>query len=844
MPGDDRTGEPITRVDEMLAEHLGAGGDSGSLRDKLALDDPSAHDLSRRLDALEFVDSFAGSLDVPERIGDYRITRLLGRGGMGTVYAAFQETLEREVALKVLAPGLSADPAMRQRFRIEARATAALHHQHIVPVYDFGEVRGLLYFAMEKIDGVGLDAHIARARRAARPLYECRDAARRFAGVADALAHAHKRRILHRDIKPANLLVHGDGTLALADFGLSKVLGEASVRTTGRGGFLGTLQYASPEQSRGERLTPASDLYSLGVTIFEAVTGQLPYRVDTPEALLDAILNHDARGLRTVRPDVPVDLAVVVEKLLQKRATDRYVDGEQVARDLRRVAEGEPILVRRQAWVMRAWRRVRRRPGLSAAVAASIVLGVASIVAIAARVAERSRAQDAYYAELLGTAVRTVADEPGPPAGPLGLAAVLTGVERSDGSLDGRVRGAFEAAQALAPDDPRAPNLLAAYEQDPAPNVGEMLVAGRGLQARRVLDEMIEHSVRQLATSEPADSIRLYHLFLARAVACLTASVADPGQARADLQVASMFRPGATFPRILALLADLALGRDPALVVQGLDERVRLGGNAGQQLIADLLVAGAARLRPRPAHLMSIDLRAGLRRQILELARGRGASDALPADGARWTGIEGEIAAWAREAATTAQGNQPRLAELDGKGRRLLDDEVHPLSPLQSWRFVFEMLLRRELANPGDLDAEARLGACLDLLDLDPPLELIAAVERLLYDAARSGSSRALELRARVRLRLDPKAATAAVDAWIASESDHSDAYLARFECQVAQGRPTDAGDAATIAIQLADDPQRVVAQVVARLRAVEAVEVPEFVAPWTRLRGLFERAY
>lgn len=844
MPGDDRTGEPITRVDELLAEHLGTGGDAGSLREKLALDDASAHDLSRRLGALEFVDSFAGTLDVPERIGDYRITRLLGRGGMGTVYAAFQETLEREVALKVLAPGLSADPAMRQRFRIEARATAALHHQHIVPVYDFGEARGLLYFAMEKIDGVGLDAHIARARRAAKPLYECRDAARRFAGVADALAHAHKRRILHRDIKPANLLVHADGTLAVADFGLSKVLGEASVRTTGRGGFLGTLQYASPEQSRGERLTPASDLYSLGVTIFEAVTGQLPYRVDTPEALLDAILNHDARGLRTVRPDVPLDLAVVVEKLLQKRAGDRYADGEQVARDLRRVAEGEPILVRRQPWVMRAWRRVRRRPGLSAAVAASIVLGVASIVAIAARAAERSRAQDAYYAELLGTAVRTVADEPGPPAGPPGLAAVLTGVERSDGSLAARVREAFEAARAFAPDDPRAPNLLAAYEEDPAPNVREMLVAGRGLQARRVLDEMIEHSVRQLATSEPADSIRLYHLFLARAVACLTASVADPGQARADLQVASMFRPGATFPRVLALLADLALGRDPALVVQGLDERVRLGGNAGQQLIADLLVAVAARLRPRTEHLMSIDLRAGLRRQILELARVRGASEAPPADGARWTGIEGEIAAWAREAATTAQGNLPRLVELDEKGRRLLDDEVHPLSPMQSWRFVFEMLLRRELANPGDLNAEARLAACLDLLDLDPPLELIAAVERLLYDAGRSGSSRALELRARVRLRLDPKAATAEVDAWIASESDHADAYLARFECQVAQGRPTDAGDAATIAIQLADDPQRVVAQVVARLRAIEAVEVPEFVAPWTRLRGLFERAY
>src|SRR5690606_37031969 len=134
------------------------------------------------------------------------------------------------------------------------------------------------------------------------------DAARRFAGVADALALAHKRQILHRDVKPGNILVQPDGTLALADFGLSKFLGEASVHLTSVGGFLGTLHYAPPEQARGEPLTPASDLYSLGVTMFEAITGELPLRGDSTEAMLQALLHEEPRRLRDLLPRVPRDL--------------------------------------------------------------------------------------------------------------------------------------------------------------------------------------------------------------------------------------------------------------------------------------------------------------------------------------------------------------------------------------------------------------------------------------------------------------------------------------------------------------------------------------------------------
>src|SRR5262245_13054024 len=271
--------EPRDAADERMAELLGSPSSGAELRRQLQRESTAeAADLLSRLNALDFVHQVVGeSTDLPDRLGDYRITGVLGRGGMGIVYLAWQEELEREVALKVLSQSWSADPTMRQRFRAEARATAALHHRHIVPIYDYGEAQGQLFFAMERVDGLSLDKHIAASRRVGRPPLEPRDAARRFAGVADALGLAHKRRILHRDVKPGNILVGADGTLALTDFGLAKALDHASVDLTTRaGGFLGTLHYSSPEQALGRELGPASDLYSLGVTLFEAVAGQLP----------------------------------------------------------------------------------------------------------------------------------------------------------------------------------------------------------------------------------------------------------------------------------------------------------------------------------------------------------------------------------------------------------------------------------------------------------------------------------------------------------------------------------------------------------------------------------------
>ncbi|MBP8302208.1 MAG: serine/threonine protein kinase, partial [Planctomycetes bacterium] len=206
-------------ADARMADMLRGSTSGAELRRELVSDDTEqASDLLARLDALDFVQQVVGgSSDVPTRLGDYTIKGLLGRGGMGTVYLGWQEELEREVALKVLSPHFSSDSTMRKRFRAEARATAALHHRHIVPIYDYGESQGMLYFAMERVDGMSLDKHIAAARRSSRLPMDPLEASRRFAGVADALGLAHRRRLLHRDVKPGNILVGSDGTLALTD---------------------------------------------------------------------------------------------------------------------------------------------------------------------------------------------------------------------------------------------------------------------------------------------------------------------------------------------------------------------------------------------------------------------------------------------------------------------------------------------------------------------------------------------------------------------------------------------------------------------------------------------------
>jgi len=570
-----------------------------------------ASDLLGRLNALDFVGTVVGeSTDMPERLGDYKITGLLGRGGMGTVYLAYQEQLEREVALKVLSSSWSTDPTMRQRFRAEARAPASLHHRHIVPIYDYGEAQGCLFFAMERVDGYSLDRHIAAARRVQKRPMEPLDAARRFAGVADALGLAHRRRILHRDVKPGNVLVASDGTLALTDFGLAKALDQASVHLTSKtGGFLGTLHYSSPEQALGGELTPASDLYSLGVTIFEVVSGQLPIVGNTTEAVLQSILHGSPRRLREVLPRPPRDLAAVLDKLMSREPRDRYQDGEELARDLVRIADGDPVHIRRQPVVLRVYRRARRNPVLSGAIIAAAVLLLVTFVLFGVLQREKGEGRISRHQNNLIAVANDVRAEMGWPWGRSPLLACLTGGDAPRSSVPSQtILQALRQAAEQVPGDDLVERMRSAYVEDPAPHASALLLRGRGHEALLRLNEAIIDAQQVRSFADLSVELRLYGLYLARAVANLTESVAKPVDARRDLDLASFLRPGAVFPRALATLLEVVESPSVTAAIERVEGELQRASPERRAVVGRLLWM-LARTRPvAEANLMTFSL--------------------------------------------------------------------------------------------------------------------------------------------------------------------------------------------------------------------------------------------
>ena len=560
----------------------------------------TAEDLLQRLNTLDYLEGLVGERpvgEIPERLGDLRIRGLLGRGGMGAVYDAFQETLEREVAVKVLSPALTADPKMRERFRNEARANASLHHQHIVPVFGFGEAAGLLYFSMEKVPGVSLDKHLALRRgELLRSPDALRSWAGRFAGVADALSHAHRRGVLHRDVKPGNVLVHPDSTLALADFGLSKIMTEASVGLSGAGGFFGTLHYASPEQATGRSVGPASDLYSLGVTMFEVFTGELPLPGDTPEALLQSILNTPARRIRQIDSKAPKDLDAVLARLLEKEPADRYQDGEELARDLLRVSDREPVRFRRRLLTVRLARWINRHRTVSFSIALAVVLAVVSVLFF--REVRHTRYDDSLQAFL-----KDVGREPGPASGTPRALELLTGVEPSGSARTGPsdpVRHLRWASKLAAPGDLRHELYEKAYRRADDQIVLSLMAEGRPVAAKRMVEDRLE----RLASTgtpviEPESWLRLYRLRLLRALLCLTSQVADVQAARDELLRASTTRVGAFFPQLLrGIVEPLADGRSESLPAA--IEPLLASGPAGCREIAAALIGSFAGVRRSP----------------------------------------------------------------------------------------------------------------------------------------------------------------------------------------------------------------------------------------------------
>jgi serine/threonine protein kinase/WD40 repeat protein len=338
-----------------------------------------------------------------ERLGDYRIIREVGRGGMGVVYEAEQEALSRHVALKVLPYRTAADRTRLQRFLHEARSAARLHHTNIVPVFEVGECGGLHYFAMQFIQGHSLGDVIVELRRlrAGKRDADCeltaasailtgssnfahqsdthyyRSAARVGLQVAEALDYAHGQRILHRDVKPANLILDTQGTAWVTDFGLAKSEGAEGLTETGD--VIGTLRYMAPERFRGAA-DARSDVYGLGLTLYELLTLLPPFGDGDRVQLMQRVMHEQPPPPRRVDPHVPRDLETVVLKAIAKEPRQRYASAAALAEDLRRFLGERPVLARRAWWPEQGWRWARRNPGWAATLAA--VVGLLLVIAV------------------------------------------------------------------------------------------------------------------------------------------------------------------------------------------------------------------------------------------------------------------------------------------------------------------------------------------------------------------------------------------------------------------------------------------------------------------------------
>ena len=333
-----------------------------------------------------------------ERLGDFRIVREIGRGGMGIVYEAEQESLGRRVAIKVLPRTALLDGRQLQRFRREARIAANLHHTNIVEVFGAGEQEGFHYFVMQCIDGEGLDAMIRRLRDGAGQR-EWRRVAEIGRQAADALAYAHSQGTLHRDVKPANLLLDAQGTVWVTDFGLAKAAHSENVTQTGD--VAGTLRYMAPEQFEGQA-DARSDLYSLGLTLYELLALQAAYGDAERSTLIRRITEGRPTPLHRLAPGIPRDLETIVLKAIARDPEHRYASADALAADLRCFLEDRPIRARRASSLERAWRWCRRNRGVAALAATTLALlvlvaGVATVGYVHTRRAldgeERERAK-------------------------------------------------------------------------------------------------------------------------------------------------------------------------------------------------------------------------------------------------------------------------------------------------------------------------------------------------------------------------------------------------------------------------------------------------------------------
>lgn len=328
------------------------------------------------------------TLEPGSMIGPYRVLEQAGRGGMATVYKAYQAALARNVAIKVLPAFFADDPGFRERFRQEAVAVAKLRHPNILQVFDYGDENGLTYIVSEFIDGGTLADQIGR------PLPV--DYVTRMLGpVASALDYAHSREVLHRDVKPSNVLLARDGTPILSDFGLAKMMGSMP-RLTVSGAAVGTPEYMAPEQGSGEEIGPAADQYALGVVAYEMLTGRVPFSAETPLAVLIAHMHQALPLPRTVNPALSEATEQVLLKALAKAPADRFPSATEFVRAL-----GDAVRGASATPVVPAAAPVYPTPAVAAAAAAAPSPAPAAVAGPATRIPRNARIGAALLALLL-----------------------------------------------------------------------------------------------------------------------------------------------------------------------------------------------------------------------------------------------------------------------------------------------------------------------------------------------------------------------------------------------------------------------------------------------------------
>ncbi len=414
QPGGNATRDPFDRLAESFLERF-RRGEHPSIHEYIQKHPEHSADIRELFPALIEVEQLKSvqerdprlaRLSSPSlaRIGDYQILGVVGEGGMGIVYEAIRESLKSRVALKIMHPGFRENPRYLRRFHVEACAAASLHHTNIVSVFDYGEIDGVVYYAMPYVVGQSLERVLHDVKRmrtdksAGRTTVSdapsssladktedryYREVARLGAQVADALAHAHNRGILHRDIKPSNLILDAIGNVWVTDFGLAKF--EDGQNFSNSRDLIGTLRYMAPERFRGVS-SRAGDIYALGATLYEMLALEPPFHAADQPALLSQITLGAPAPLRSRDPRIPRDLETIVLKALAKDPRDRFGTGEAMAEELRRYGEGRPILSRALPNHERLMRWCRRNPGLAAlnALAASLTVTLAVAATLAA----------------------------------------------------------------------------------------------------------------------------------------------------------------------------------------------------------------------------------------------------------------------------------------------------------------------------------------------------------------------------------------------------------------------------------------------------------------------------